>query len=288
MNVLSPATTLTVARGATLDLGGGSQQVQWLSDAGPGLGGNVINSNSAAALLTFSPSGGASTTFSGTIQGGIGLVMSGSGTQVLAGTNTYSGATQVSGGTLAAAVSGALPSTSNVSVTAGVLDVTAASQIVNALTIGAAGTLNINDLYPLTVSNTATFSGGTLNVSSIHLTPVTPDLLMTYSTSAGVGFGSVSFNGFALPGTDSLSYSGGSLEIIGPHTWNWNHSAGGSWQNNPGYWTPAGVPSNGTATFPESARPRPSRSRWTARRRPRGWCSRPAKATRWPRVAAAR
>jgi fibronectin-binding autotransporter adhesin len=42
-----------------------------------------------------------SDTFSGDIQGGQGLIKAGAGTLVLAGTNTYSGATLVSGGTLA-------------------------------------------------------------------------------------------------------------------------------------------------------------------------------------------
>ena len=54
----------------------------------------------AASVLTLSPTGG-STTFSGMIQGGgtlgaISLVMSGSGTQVLAGSNTYTGGTTIS------------------------------------------------------------------------------------------------------------------------------------------------------------------------------------------------
>jgi autotransporter-associated beta strand protein len=103
-NFLPAATALSIAGGGTLDLSGGSQRVASLSDKTPGNGGSVINSSSAASVLTLSPSGG-STTFSGMIQGGgtlgtISLVTSGSGTQVLAGSNTYTGGTTVAAGTL--------------------------------------------------------------------------------------------------------------------------------------------------------------------------------------------
>ena len=70
-NVLPAATAVTVAGGATLDLNGSFPQVASLSDSAAGNFGNVINSNTAAAAtLTFSPSGGSTTTFSGQIQGG--------------------------------------------------------------------------------------------------------------------------------------------------------------------------------------------------------------------------
>jgi autotransporter-associated beta strand protein len=113
-NTLPITTALTIGANATLDLGGGSQQVASLSDYAPGSGGSIINSNTGAATaLTLSPTGG-STTFSGMIQGGstlgtISLVISGSGTQVLAGTNTYSGGTTVGAGKLV--VSGSLGNT---------------------------------------------------------------------------------------------------------------------------------------------------------------------------------
>ncbi len=102
--ILPAATPLSIAAGATLDLGGGSQQVSSLSDYAAGSGGSIINSGSTASTLTLSPSG-VSTTFSGMIQGGgalgaIGLVMSGSGTQVLVGSNTYTGPTTINAGKL--------------------------------------------------------------------------------------------------------------------------------------------------------------------------------------------
>ena len=52
---LPAATPLSIAAGATLDLGGGSQQVASLSDYAAGSGGSIINSGTAASVLTLSP-----------------------------------------------------------------------------------------------------------------------------------------------------------------------------------------------------------------------------------------
>ena len=111
-NYLPAATALSIASGGTLDLSGGSQQVASLSDQTPGSGGSIVNSGTGTSVLSVSPTGG-STTFSGAIQGGgtsgtISLVMSGSGTQVLAGSNTYTGPTTINGGKLV--VNGSLAS----------------------------------------------------------------------------------------------------------------------------------------------------------------------------------
>ena len=122
-NMLPTGTALTISSGGTLDLLGGRQTIASLSDGTPGAGGSIVSSNTAStAVLTLSASGG-STVFSGTIdgtQGPISLVMSGSGTQevagsilgpgslalstpaalILSGTNSFTGGTLVAGGTL--------------------------------------------------------------------------------------------------------------------------------------------------------------------------------------------
>ena len=119
-----PATTpVTIDAAGKLDLAGNKQRVASLSDGANG-GGTVLNSNaSLASTLTISPTDGATKTFSGNI-GGVGpgtiaLVMSGNGIQVLTGTNTYTGGTEASGGTLDFATPSALPSTGIVTVDAG-------------------------------------------------------------------------------------------------------------------------------------------------------------------------
>ena len=109
-NLLPVATPLSISAGAALDLNGDAQQVASLSD-GTGGGGMVTNSlPGSAALLTLAPAGG-STTFSGSILNGapsgsgtVSLAVNGAGTQVLAGTSSYTGVTTVSGSATLAVV----------------------------------------------------------------------------------------------------------------------------------------------------------------------------------------
>jgi len=123
-NSLPIASSLTINSSAGLDLAGNSQQVASLSDYSPGNGGSIINSNtSSASVLTLSPTSG-STTFSGMIQGGgtsgaISLVLSGSGTQVLSGSDTYTGGTTIDAGKLILTSGGALPDRTSLTVAAG-------------------------------------------------------------------------------------------------------------------------------------------------------------------------
>ena len=80
-----------------LGLGGLSEAIGALSGSG-----TVTNSGTLAAILTEGSNGGSST-FSGVIQngtGGLGLTKIGGGILTLTGTNTYTGATTVSTGTL--------------------------------------------------------------------------------------------------------------------------------------------------------------------------------------------
>lgn len=91
------STALSLAAGAVLDLQGFSVTSGSLSGAG-----TVTNGASGGATLT---TGGlnSSTSFSGTLQDGAGvlaLTKAGSGTLSLSGTNSYSGATAIHGGTL--------------------------------------------------------------------------------------------------------------------------------------------------------------------------------------------
>ena len=94
---------MQLASGATFDLNGSAQTIDSLANSAGG-GGTVTSSVSGAVTLTLAPTG--STTFSGCIQDGAGqvsLALSGSGTQVLAGSSTYSGGTTINNGTLVAA-----------------------------------------------------------------------------------------------------------------------------------------------------------------------------------------
>jgi autotransporter-associated beta strand protein len=94
---LPTATRLTVATGATLDLAGVSQTLGELNG-----GGLVANSASNSVRLTVGGNN-TSTNFSGSIQGAVSFIKTGTGKLSLVGTNTYSGETVVSGGTLSIA-----------------------------------------------------------------------------------------------------------------------------------------------------------------------------------------
>ena len=121
LNILSSSTSLSINSGATFDLSGNSQQVASLSDYSPNAGGSVINSASGTfSALTLNLTAGPAT-FSGGILGGgtlgaISLTLNGAGTQVLAGSNTYTGGTAINAGTLEFATTSAMPSAGTVSV----------------------------------------------------------------------------------------------------------------------------------------------------------------------------
>jgi len=93
VDVIPPATAVTVSDGATLDLNGVDQTIGSLS----GVAGSVVVLGSG----TLSTGSAGSTAFAGSISGSGGLVKQGSSTFTLSGANTYTGATTVSQGTLA-------------------------------------------------------------------------------------------------------------------------------------------------------------------------------------------
>jgi autotransporter-associated beta strand protein len=109
-NVFAPQSLFNVVSGATLDLNGFNASLGALAGAG--------NVTLGSGMLT---TGGnnASTTYSGTISGSGGFNKTGSGTLVLTGTDTYTGTTDVNGGSLE--VDGAITSSSSVSVNAGAM-----------------------------------------------------------------------------------------------------------------------------------------------------------------------
>jgi len=190
-NVLPATTPVSVAAGATLDLGGDSQTVASLAG-----GGSVTNTGSAA-VVTISKSTG-TTTFSGSLGDGsagnaLSLVKNGASTEILSGVNTYHGTTTIAAGTLTLGSGGLLPNTSQILLGAGgTLNVSASG-----LTLGAAQTLSgsgtvlgnliVNGtLVPgggltiLTANNNVTLGGTTM--MEISKTPQTNDQLVVAGT----------------------------------------------------------------------------------------------------------
>jgi autotransporter-associated beta strand protein len=155
---------VTVAGGAVLDLAGYSNAIGSLAGAGV-----VTNSGGAATLTTGGDN--TSTIFSGTIGDGAGalaLTKTGTGLLLLTGSNTYSGATLVSGGTLQ--VDGSIASSSLTTVQSGAAlsgtGTVGATMVQNGATFapgnGAAGT-SIN------VSGSLAFQSG-----AVYLVQVSP------------------------------------------------------------------------------------------------------------------
>ena len=118
---LGTLTTVNLAAGATLSLGA-SQTVAALGDAGTVVldGATVLLNGNA---LTIGSSNNLSSTFSGVIADGTGgpgsLIKTGSGSLVLAGSDTYSGGTTVAAGTLVIADGAALENGTSLTVGAG-------------------------------------------------------------------------------------------------------------------------------------------------------------------------
>ncbi len=111
---------------AILEAAGVSHTVGSLMSTASGLG-TLRNESGTPAVLTVGADNTSSPEFSGVIEdgsagGALSLVKTGSGTQILAGANTYSGDTTVNAGTLALFSGATLGTSTNVTVTAGKLE----------------------------------------------------------------------------------------------------------------------------------------------------------------------
>jgi autotransporter-associated beta strand protein len=120
-NVFGATSAITANTPGFLDLGGNSQQIGSLAGSG-----TVTNSGLAAAVLTTGDA--TNTIFSGLIQNGAGttaLTKQGAGVFTLTGSNTYSGATTINGGTLALTGAGSIANSSGVNIAnaAGAFDI---------------------------------------------------------------------------------------------------------------------------------------------------------------------
>ena len=142
----------------------------------------------------------ANSSFSGVISGNGTLIKSGSETLTLGGTNTYSGATNISAGTIRLAANNALPALSSVAIATGAtLELATYNQTVASVTgtgtvaLGA-GSLNIADSVNTTFAGTITGSGSLTKI----------------------GIGTLTLSGNSTT-TGSITVAAGALEILSPN-----------------------------------------------------------------------
>ena len=122
---------------ATLDLNGYNQTVSQLSGSTAQAG--LTNIVTSAALATLTVNQSDATTFDGRLAGALSLVKNGAGSLTLSNSlSTTTGFITVSNGTLVAALSSCLGSSTNVTVAGGTLDLRAASTISDSATLSIA------------------------------------------------------------------------------------------------------------------------------------------------------
>src|SRR5205809_1102570 len=192
-NAIGSASAVTVAAGATFDLGGFSDVIGSLAGAG------TVTSSAAGAVILTAGGNNSSTTLSGLLQNGSGtvaLTKAGTGTLTLSANNTYTGTTTVSAGTLL--VNGSQGS-SAASLNGGTLGGTGTGGAVTSTASG--GTVSPG------VAGPGILSSGNVNWSS-----GSPSFLVQLNgTTAGTGYdqlnvtGSVNLGGATLSGTVGFS-----------------------------------------------------------------------------------
>ena len=171
----------------TLDLNGYSANLASLAGAS---GGVVTSTVSGNTVLTVG-SGNTSTTYSGVIQNGSGtvaLVQNGIGSLTLANSNTYSGGTTVSAGTLIAADAGAFGT--------GVLTNNATVNVAAGIT-----SLNLSGLA-------GTTSGAVLSLSNLSGTPAAVALTLNGSVNSSYAGSITGLGSLTQSGSNAVTLSG--------------------------------------------------------------------------------
>jgi len=158
-----------------------------------------------AHQLTFDVAAGAKGLVTGSITGAGGLLKTGGGTVTLQGADSYTGGTAVTDGTLVAGAANTLSHSSDLIINGGTLDVTGSSQMINSLTVGSLGSLNLTIGNLLTSTGVASLNG----VLNLFGTAGGTQELMSYPSYIG-SFSSVS----GIPSGYALKYNPTELDLV--------------------------------------------------------------------------
>jgi autotransporter-associated beta strand protein len=163
----------------------------------------LIDGNTSSLVVGIANGSG---TFSGVIQDNVAaasLFKTGTGTQTLSGTNTYTGTTTISAGILALGAGNVLPDGTNVTLGMATLDAATFTDTVGTLDVSGAGAINLGagaalafaDSHSVSWSGTLTLTGTYVSGSSLRFgtdaTGLTPGQLAAISKPGG---GAVALN----------------------------------------------------------------------------------------------
>jgi T5SS/PEP-CTERM-associated repeat protein/autotransporter-associated beta strand protein len=219
-NALSTATAVTVASGATFNLNSFNQSIGSLAGAGSVTLGS-------ATLATGNDN--TSTTFSGAISGSGGLTKIGSGIFVLTGSNTYSGPTTISAGTLTLGNGGSSGSIAGNVVNNGTFAINRSDTFTFGNVISGTGSFQQNGTGTTVLTGNNTYSGatavnaGTLFVNgSIANSAVTVNSGATLAGIGTVGPTTINSGGIFAPGTSpgtitvqgNLAFQSGAFYLV--------------------------------------------------------------------------
>jgi autotransporter-associated beta strand protein len=182
-----------VAVTGTFDVNSNSQTVGAITGAGN------ITLGATGALTS---STGSSVTFSGVISDAGSVTKAGAGVWTLSGSNTYTGTTTISAGTLKLGVNNALASTTPVAVT-GTFDVNGKTQTIAALSGAGGVTLGAGALTS-SFSGSSTYSGavsGTGSLTKAGTGTLTLSGINTYTGATTVSAGTLSVTGSTTSST---------------------------------------------------------------------------------------
>ena len=198
----------TTVNGGTLQIGAGGT-------TGSIKPGNGIITN---ATLAFNRSNTLlqATDFPFAISGTGSVVQTGSGTTILTGSNTYTGATWINNGTLSLTGTGSIANTSLIGIAGGATyNVSAAANVVGAGILGSGQTLVVSAGTNSAILATATGHGLTLNANSpLQFTAFTPPALGGAVPLTLSGSGSLTL-GINSPVTITVVNSGTALPVAG-------------------------------------------------------------------------